>query len=163
MKKMLLILVTFGIAVSFTGCETAAKAKEFTGSGITITLNDDFTAKETVNIPLYLESFDTIFMGFREAMTDTSEIEIYTLIQYTQAVLDNNGHPNATVNTYDGDDIHYLYAYYSSTIDETSYGYMLICMAGEDYFYTMHFYCLDKNLENLKEQYIQWASTITVE
>jgi hypothetical protein len=163
MKKMLLFLVMFGFAFSFFGCQTTAVEKEFTGSGITITLNDDFTAKENVSIPLYLESFDTIFMGFREAMTSTAEYEIYTLNQYIQAVLENNSRPEAQIYTYDQDGVFYLYAYYSTTVDDINYGYMLVCMAGEQYFYTMHFYCLDKNLDSFKDQYIEWANTITVD
>ena len=41
---------------------------------------------------------------------------------------------------------------------------MLVCMEGENKFYTMNFACLTKNFtDKTKEQYLEWAKTIRVE
>lgn len=59
--------------------------------------------------------------------------------------------------------MHYFYAYYSSTVNEETFGYMLVCMEGAEKYYFMRFGCREKNLEKNKDQYKTWAKTIVVE
>lgn len=153
---MILALFVFGL----TGC--TAKAKEFSGSGITITLTDDFVEEEIVQAPFYLVSPKHIFMCFIESKTDLEYYPIDTLEDYINAVLTRN-ELSSEIFTFNEGDVHYMYAYYTKTIDEVDYGYMLIVMEGENHFYSMNFGCLDSKLDNYKDQYSDWAKTIIVE
>jgi len=162
MKKLFATISCIALMFTANACSLFQQDEVFTGSGITITLTSAFTEKETVTVPLYLESMDHIFMGMRESKSSINGIGVYTLSDYIDAVLDANGKTADTIS-YDQDDVTFYYAYYSSTVDSIEYGYMMVCMVGESYFYTMNFGCLNKNLEDNKEQYLDWAKTITVE
>lgn len=160
MKKVMFIFVLVFSMFVLAGCK--AEDKEFTGSGITITLNDTFFEKDVVQAPLYLESLNHIFMGLRESKTQLASYNVDTLTEYIDAVLSNAG-KNSTVETYDEDGITFMYAYYEATVEDQEFGYMLICMEGTGHFYTMNFGCLKDKLDGYKDQYLDWAKTIIVE
>jgi len=163
MKKVVLMLLLVLSAITLTGCDLFKPAeKEFSGSGITITLNEDFSVTETVLVPFYLVSLDDIFMGSRESKSLFKNTTINSLQDYAEASLANAGHEDATIYESDSD-TDYIYAYYSATNDGTEFGYMLICMESDDYYYVMNLGCLNKDLEGNKEQYIEWANTISVD
>lgn len=163
MKKAVVSILVVLALFSLTGCSLfGPEEKEFTGSGITITLTDEFWAKETVAFPMYLESIEHIFTGGRELIADVSPYGIHSLSEYAEAVMDNSNHGDVTIQTRSENGASYVYAYYTATVDEVVYGYMLICMAGPTHYYAMNFGCLNKNLENNKAQYLTWADTITV-
>ena len=145
---------------ALTGC--LKNAKEIEGSGISITLNSTFVEKEVLQVPFYLESTQHIFMGNRERKTDLSSAGVSTLEQYIEAVLSVGG-KTATVEEYDEEDMHYLFAYYTSIVNEQDFGYMLVVMEGENHFYTLTFGCFENKLEGNKAQYTKWIKTATVE
>ena len=99
-------------------------------------------------------------MGLRESKSTINSYGIYTLNDYIDAVLENGGHPSATV--YESENGEYMYAYYSATVEKVKYGYMLICMKGAQHYYVMNFGCLYDELADNKDQYIEWANTIIV-
>lgn len=160
MKKILLLLIVFLCVSSLTGCK--AKAKTFSKIGVSITLDETFVEKEVIQAPFYLESSKHMFMALREAKSELTTYGITSLDSYINTVLTTSG-KTATVETYDQDDVYYKYAYYTSTVGDQTFGYMLITMEGTNHFYTMNFGCLESNLENSKELYFKWAKTITVE
>jgi len=163
MKKLLFLVVLVFSLFALAGCSiTRISDKEFTAAGITITLDNSFTQKEVVQAPLYLESLEHIFIGLRESKSSLFSYGIDTLAEYTQAVIDNAGH-DSEVLTFDEGGITFMYAYYEATVEDQDFGYMLICMEGASYFYTMNFGCLEKNLERNKDQYMDWIQTIIVE
>lgn len=140
-----------------------AEPKEFNAAGITITLNDDFIISESVVAPLYLVATDHIFIGMRESKSSINNAGIYNLQDYADAVLANNGHAGETTYESDDEGATYIYAYFTATVEDIEYGYMLICMKSDNYYYSMNFGCLEKNLEKFKAQYHEWADTIIVE
>ncbi|QVK17557.1 hypothetical protein KHQ81_11960 [Mycoplasmatota bacterium] len=101
-------------------------------------------------------------MANRESKTELSRFGIKTLESYIKAVL-KNSNKTATIETYDKDDLDYKYAYYTSTVGDQTFGYMIVVMEGEDHYYTLNFACLEKKLDDNKDLYIKWAKTITVE
>lgn len=157
-KRVIILLVCLFSFFTITSCSLGEK--EFSNSGITITLNKSFYEKEIVQVPFYLESIDHIFMGMRESKGDLSNI--LNLEQYIKAVLSNNM-KEADINYFDEDGVNFYYAYYTSVVDKRDYGYMLIAKEGAGHFYSMNFGCLEKNLDSNKKQYIEWAKTIVVE
>jgi hypothetical protein len=159
-KKIFILVVFFIMALMLTAC--GSNPKEFSGSGISITLTDQFIEKEVIQAPLYLESTNHIFMGMRESKSELEIYNINTLRKYIDAVI-NNGNVNAEVETFNEDGVEYLYAYYTATVSEIEYGYMLIVMEGQSHYYSMNFGCLQKNLDDYKDTYFTWAKTIIVE
>lgn len=164
MKRLSLCLICCLFVFALAGCDWfSTPEKEFSGSGITITLNEDFNETETVLAPLYLVSLDDIFMGMRESKSLANQYGINSLQEYIEAVLTNGGKSNIETKTSDNDGATYVYAYYTNTADGEEYGYMLLCMESSTYFYSMNFGCLEENLEDSKEKYHKWADTITVQ
>lgn len=162
MKKLAIITVFVLSLFALSGCSLFGPTEqEFSGGGITITLDDSFVEQSNVNWPLYLSSFDHIFMGLRESKSDAVSVGISTLADYMDLVLYNGGEENATV--FESENGEYLYAYYSATVDGEEFGYMLICMEGANYYYLMNFGCYNDELNDNKDQYIAWANTIVVE
>lgn len=163
MKKIFIAMLLSVASLLLTGCNMFQPLeKEFTGTGITITLNEDFVITETVMAPFYLTSLDYIFMGLRDSKSEFVDTNVTSLQDYTTAVLEFGGYSGATVLTAE-EGYSYLYSYYTATVEEVEYGYMLICMESDNYYYLMNLGCLNDNLEDSKEQFIEWANTIIVE
>lgn len=163
MKKIAVLFIVFLFAFALSACES--KAKEFSGAGISITLDESFVEKEVMQAPLYLESFDYIFTGLRESTSELLGYGINDLEDYIDAVLTNNNQGSVTVETMtdDEDNVLYYYAYYTATVEDMEFGYMLITMQGESHYYTMNFGCLESKLDDNKDQFFTWAESITVE
>ena len=163
MRKIFLLFVMGLFGFALMGCDLCAPEEEvFTGGGITITLNDNFIKTDTVMVPMYLESMDHIFMGEREAKSLFVDTEITNLTEYAEAILEYGGYTDSTVCQSE-EGYEYVYAYYSATVDENKFGYMMICMESDSYYYLMNLGCFYDDLEDSKEQYIEWANTIVVE
>lgn len=156
-KKVLFVLTVFSLLL-LVGC--GPSTKEFSGTGMTIQLNDSFVEKEVIQAPLYLESMNHIFMGMRESKSDLAGYGIYDLEDYIEAVLNAHG-KTATTHLYEDEDVKYYYAYYNATVDR-EYGYMLFVMEGENHFYSMNFGCLESKLQGNKAQFQAWAKTVKV-
>ena len=158
--KLLLMVISSLFLFGLTGC--ASPSKEFSGSGITITLTEEFFEEDIAQAPFYLVSTNHIFMAYNELKSDLLYYPIHTLEDYIDAVL-TIGKFSSEVYVFNDGKVSFLYAFYSKTIDEVEYGYMLIAMEGEDHFYAMNFGCLESKLDQYKEQYFDWAKTIVVE
>ena len=163
MKKLTLLLAVFMFAFALSGCQ--AKVKEFSGAGITITLDESFVEKDVIQAPFYLESYDYMFTGMREGISELSGYGIYDLEDYIDAVLNNNGHRDSTVESVldDEDNVLYYYAYYTATVEDMEFGYMLIAMQGDSHYYTMNFGCLESKLDSSKDKFMDWAETIVID
>jgi hypothetical protein len=161
MKRIMSLFFIFLLAIVLVGCKSNNK-KEFSQIGVTITLNDTFVEKEVIQAPFYLESKNHFFMANREAKTELLPYGITSIDAYIQAVLTNAG-KSVSVKSVNEDDVSYKYAYYTSTVGDQSFGYMLVVMEGENHFYTMNFGCLETNFDDSKDLYTKWTKTITVE
>jgi len=161
-KKTVLLIVMFIMTFGLASC--GATEKEFSGSGMNITLDESFIEKDVIQAPLYLESQKYIFMGIRETISSLEAYQIDDLESYIEAVLTNNNHSDVSYDSVkdDEDNVLYYYAYYYATVEDMDFGYMMVVMEGEDHFYTMNFGCLEDDLEDSKEQFFKWAETITV-
>lgn len=164
MKKLAIATMVLFLVFSLMGCQTE-KEKEFSGTGVTITLNDTFIEKEVIQAPLYLESQNYIFTGLRESTSLLQANAIYDLEGYIKAVLKNNNHGDKTYEPVkdDKDNVLYYYAYYTARVEDMDFGYMVLVMKGSNHYYTMNFGCLEKKLETSKDQFFTWAKSISVE
>lgn len=162
-KKTVLFIMIFVMTLSLASC--GAAEKEFSGSGMNVTLDETFIEKDVIQAPVYLESQKYIFMGIRETISSLSPYGIDDLESYVEAVLANNNHPDVDYQSMldDEGNVLYYYAYYNATVEDMDFGYMLVAMEGETHYYTMNFGCLEDDLESSKDQFFTWAKTITVE
>lgn len=160
MRKVVSCLFAMVMFMGLAAC--TPPAKEFSGSGMTVTLNNQFVEKEVLQAQLYLESTQHIFMGSGENKSDAIAAGISDLKVYTERVIKNNK-KDSTVEEFSEGDVRYFFAYYTSTVGSESFGYMLVCMEGATKYYSMNFGCREKNLEDNKAQYQTWAKTIKVE
>jgi hypothetical protein len=161
MKKLLFLCVVLLLSIGLIACES--KSKTFSGSGIEVTLTEEFHQKQVLTASFYLEARNHIFMGNRESKTELLTYGINSLESYITAVLNGAGKTGFEVLTYEEDDVLFLYAYYTSKVDTQDYGYMILVMEGQNHFYTMNFGCFESKLEGNKSLYLKWAATITVE
>ena len=159
-RKSLTLLGCFMLFFSLTAC--IAQEEVFTGEGITVTLTDAFYEVSVEGVPFYLESYNHIFMGLSESKSSLESYGVHDLESYMDAVLDAST-KTLEVFSYDQDGITFLYGYYTATVDENDFGYMIVVMEGTDYYYTMNFGCFEKNLEKNKSLFMDWAKTIVVE
>lgn len=164
MKKIYLGLFITILSFGLLGCSLfgeQAEPQEFSGSGITITLDDSFQKSNTMYVTFYLESFDYIFTGEREEKSLFTGTDIDTLEDYAHAVLEYSG--NSGTELLEAEDSAYLYAYYTATVEADEFGYMLICMESDNYYYVMNFASFADELDDSKDQFFDWADTIVVE
>jgi len=162
MKKLFLVLVALLFTFGLTSCDLFGNEPlEFSGSGITITLDDSFQETDTMYVSFYLESFDYIFTGEREDKTLFSNTGIDNLEDYINAVLEYADNEDEEVIL--SEDETFYYAYYTASVDEDEFGYMLICMESDDYYYVMNFGCYENKLDDSKEQFFEWVDTIVIE
>ena len=147
-------------SVMLSGCSETEKT--FSGAGVTITLNDTFIEKTVVQAPFYLESQNQIFMSLRESKDTLASVGITTLDQYISAVL-KNGNKTAEVFDKTEGDLNYKYAYYEASVNDQDFGYMLLVLESDGYFYSMNFGCVSSKLDKYKDQFFDWAKTIKVE
>ncbi|MCK7489801.1 MAG: hypothetical protein MZU79_05915 [Anaerotruncus sp.] len=66
------------------------------------------------------------------------------------------------IEHFSDDETEFYYATYTSTVDGDTFGYMLVVMEGDNYFYAMNFACFANRLTKNKAQYLTWAKTIRV-
>ncbi len=159
MKKLLFFALLLFSMFALVGC-TGNSDKRFNTSGMTINQDNTFNQKEMIPEYLYIESLEQVSMG-RESKSSLFSLGIKTLAEYIQSVI-SKACRDSKILTFDEEGITFMYAYYKATVENQDFGYMLICMEGADYFYTMNLGCLEKNLEGNKEQYIDWVKTIIV-
>lgn len=160
MKKIVSLFLALCCVLSLTACFDSSK--EYSGAGITVTLPDNFVEKEVVQAPFYLESTSHIVMGNGEGKSTLSGMGVSTVNQYIKAVLKASS-KTAEVSSFTEGDISFDYAYYTSTVESETFGYMIVCLEGSQKFYSINFGCREKNLEKNKETYLKWAKTIVVE
>lgn len=162
MKKILMSLFLLVGSFGLISCGFfEEEPQEFSGSGITITLDESFQETDTMYVPFYLESFDYIFTGEREEKSLFTRTQINSLDDYIEAVLDYSD--SNTQEVFESDNGDYLYAYYTATVDGDDFGYMLICMESDQYYYVMNFASFESDFEDSKDQFFEWAETIEVE
>lgn len=160
LRKSFFALLIGLISLSMTAC-FLSEPMEFSGSGITITLNDNFLEGTSDAVDFFLESTNHLFMGNRESKEDLTEYDIFTSEDYIEAMMD--GIETASdIEFYTDDETEFYYAYYTSTVDGDTFGYMIVVMEGDHYFYAMNFACFANRLEKNKAQYLTWAKTIRV-
>lgn len=161
--KKIFTTVILSFVFLLVGCNMGPEAKTFEGSGITVELTEAFIEKDVIQAALYLESTQHIFMGNPEDKALVVAYGADTLDEYIELVLQVSNKSDSEILHYEDDDTEFYYAYYENSVSGQDFGYMLICMEGEDNYYTLNFGCRLNKFEGNKEQFLAWGKTIVVE
>ena len=131
-----------------------------TKEGVTITLPSTFIEYESEKWESYYESDDYAFMAKRVLRSKYDES--LTSKAYLQYILSEHK-LEATVGTVEGINEAFHYCYYVNyENDEPTFGYMMLVIGSEDYFYLMNFSSVYEKFQDSKLLFLQYALTIKV-
>ncbi|MGM9680466.1 MAG: hypothetical protein ACI3XR_03065 [Eubacteriales bacterium] len=164
MKKFLaLILCTVTLLTTLALASCSENTKEYSSSGITVTLPDSFVEKELIGYTYYLQSTDVIFAAVKEEFSAATLIpgfKDYTLKQYADLVVTANLLTGiATVEETDG----LTYLTYEKDVSGQTYFYIAPVFKGSDAFWLVNFGCFASDKDEYSEKFIEWAKTIKVD
>ena len=152
---IIVVLLTLLTLISFKG-----RKHTFSSNGITVTLTSKFKSQQVSGAQVAYLTRKVGFMGNRDlkALTFCSKLEGYTKKVVAAANL-----KDVEIFKYNEDGVTFMYAYYLATVDNIRYKYMLVTKEGNNAYYTMNFWSLEKNFNKYEKQFMKWAKTIIVE
>lgn len=163
MKKIILILL-FILTLSLTGCTSKVEEKEFTGAGLTIRLTSEFKEYEHKSWDLYLSTDTSVaFMARRYTKHQiVQNVDLSTLSNegYMNFCIANNGfeatvyHVERPVDSFDP----FCYCYFTDA--NSKYGYMMIVMSNDNYFYNINLSTTYADFQDSKQMLMEYAVTI---
>ncbi len=173
MKKMLLCLSILLLTVLLPGC--MVKSEIFEDKGVKIKLTSDFEEVDVEQWDYYLENDTIAFMSNRigklsqieGANGESLKLLDLSLQQFLVVALQLNGITMEQISIYkvetDKSDKDFYYCYYSVEAKENTYGYMMMVMESDNFFYTMNFSTDYDVFEENKSLLLSYAVTIEIE
>ena len=149
------LLVGIG-SVSFR--TSVVKPQEFSASGMTITLNNQFKKTSYEGFTQCFESKSVLVMTLQEPFTLMDGLEDYTLEEYSQAVMTSNGRDPSTLKQEKG--VMY-FDYTAKGSDSADYYYCVTLHKAPDAFWVIQFATPVSNQNKLHDQFLTWAADIT--
>ena len=159
MKKTAFILA-LALAVSLiSGCSSsAAKPKDFSKAGMTITLTEDFVEKDIISQTAYYESMDSIVTALKEELSDFVQAGIrpdITLMDYAEIVVAGNGF-EAEINQEQG----LVYFTFDQEVNGKDFSYFATVFETDDSFWLLQFASETKNFEKFEPKFKEWAKSV---
>lgn len=159
-RNVFLIIVLLFTLFIFTSCK--GKEKTFSSNGMTVTLTTQFKPQEISGAQMVYVTRKVGFMGNQESKT-LVHISSNNLELYTNKVVEVGKIKDIELFTYDENGVKFMYGYYTATSSNITYKYMLVTKEGQESYYTMNFWSLEKNFNANKNQFMEWAKKIVVE
>lgn len=159
--KLILFLGLLFMVGSLTSC-FRAKPQEFSSHGMTVTLTSDFRVATGENVQFFLQTNKIGFAGNQE-FKDQLGLRDHELERYTKAVLTASNYQDAQIQNYDDGENNFMYAYYTASPNMFTYKYMLVTKEGQNAYYCLNFWTLEKDFDKYQDQIFEWAKTIKVE
>ena len=160
MKKILCIAISLVLVLSLlTAC--SAKPKDFTWSGLTITLDSSFTELETTrdsaSYAAYLKGY-VVVISYEtvESLVELKYDADMTVAEYAALSIEANEF-DAEVQVKDG----VTYYNYTGDADGTEYTYMATIHLLGNSFWMVQFGCETKDYKGTEAQFLAWAKTVT--
>lgn len=145
------------LAVLLTSC--FAKEKTFTKGDISITLTNQFKEIDGGDFEM---AYASNKYGFSAIGNAKSALNVSSLHAYTELVLSNAQRDGLTIQEYKDDQQTFEYVCYTAEAEGKTYKYMTVSKEGKDKYYTLNFWCFEKNFEDSKDQFIEWAKSAKV-
>lgn len=167
MRKIVLLVITLFISLSFFGCKKVVE-KEFSKSGVTITLTSEFKKKESDNWLVYLDSKDCSFFATKQNK-QTIDLKMFNFeesikgyMMYIQNLNGLNVSKKELSGLY-GNIIYSYYALHDFDNEKDLCTYMLMIMESENYYYTMNLCCDSDKFDDMQLTFMKYAMSIKVE
>lgn len=163
-KQFICLVALIGVLCLFlSGCimvipdkDSVGESKTFEKDGFSILLTDRFGEQESeLGFDAYYVSDFCGVMVLKEAFSLEEGLEDRTLEQYTQNVMENNGHSDLEMQNKDG---LYFYRYTRNNRCGYSFSYK-----GSDAFWIVQFVCNASDEAALKDFFLLCAASVTVE
>lgn len=159
-----LVFMTLAIAVGiFIGLAPTlfdkAKPKDFSNSGMTITLTDDFEATEDdIEFTAIYESRKVILLVTKENFTSFPGAFSMTLEEYGETIFEVFDLQECTLKNENG-----LMSFEYNAISDREYNYQCYIYKTEDAFWLLQFATVAENAEDYKDEITEWAKSVTFE
>ena len=159
MKKRLLAIFVIALLL-VTGCGKSS-GKVFNEGNFKITLNENFEKKSLASATYYYENNKdnigvTVLLETYEALKAINITKDTSLKEYADIIIKQM--PTATMKT----EGNFMYFTYSKTVGGSTYFYMPTMFKGENGFYLLNFFCLEKDKDANMDKFISWAKTVEV-
>ncbi len=150
-----------GLIPGLSGVFDDAKVtpKQFAVDNMQITLTSEFTTESYQGYNGVFASREVAVFVVKEEFSLMEGLEVYTLQQYGELVIDNNGLAGI-VELSEAEGICYFDYEYDNTEENTIY-YLSSLFKGEDAFWIIQFAVPAEETEAYLPQLIEWAKTIT--
>lgn len=160
LRNLFLTLVILLSVFTLTSCK--AKEKTFSSNGITVTLTSKFKEKTIQGAQVVYMSRKVGFMGNPEAKS-LLMLPDGVLAEYTEKVIEVSNLKDIETKTFEENGNTFMYGYYKATVKNITYKYMLVTKEGENHYYTMNFWTVEKDFATYEDQMMEWAKSIVVE
>lgn len=135
------------------------KEKAFSSGGMTITLTDEFQKASLEGYSAVYNTEKIVVFTLKESFTLLEGLEDYTLKQYGEVVVENNGLKSNELKTKDG--LTYFEYDYTDSATKESYHYFAYIYKSDDAFWLIQFATLKKDANTYAQQIAEYAKSVT--
>lgn len=133
--------------------------KTFSSGGMTITLTDEFQKASLEGYSAVYNTEKIVVFTLKESFTLLEGLEDYTLKQYGEVVVENNGLDQNELKTKDG--LTYFEYDYTDSVTKESYHYFAYIYRSDDAFWLIQFATLKKDANTYAQQIAEYAKSVT--
>lgn len=161
MKKLIALMLTVLMLLTFAGCDTSvldAKEALFTKAGMEITLTEGFKETEMAGYTVCYDSSEVAVFVLKEEFSAAEGFGDYTLEEYAALVYQANADrsPDAVTTT---DGLTTMEYVFENEEDGNTYKYFSTMFKGPDAFWLIQFSCFEENYDEYKPHFIEWAKS----
>ena len=137
--------------------KTEVEPKTFTDSGMSITLTNEFEREQSEKFTVCYDSNKVVVFALKEPFSLVDGFKNYTLKEYGELVLRNNGYSSSKLKTVD--DL-YMFEYEDA---KGEYKYYSFVYKSDDAFWLFQFATLIELADEYEAKMIEWAKTVSFE
>ncbi len=159
MKKFLSLILAMVLLLAFASCGKA-QPKEFSSSGMTVTLTTAFRENTQAGYTVCYESSEVAVFILKESFSIQPGVENLTLDEYADLVRQSNASksPSAIAKQ---DGFHTMEYDFLNEQENKTYSYYCTMFKGPDAFWLIQFACEEGDYDSYKETFLGWAKTVT--
>ncbi|MDD4124894.1 MAG: hypothetical protein PHW77_04115 [Eubacteriales bacterium] len=149
------------LALTLSGCSfllKEASSKTFTKAGLSITLTDAFYESEYITYTAFYSMADVAVFTLKEEFTLLEGFENYSLNEYCQLVISNNGKSSSVQ-----EDDNLTYFVYENIANGKNFSFFCSVYKSGDAFWLVQFTCLNDKYDEYYDDFITWAKSVKFE
>ena len=135
------------------------ETKMFSSNGMRITLTNKFVETSIQNYTVCFDSKDVAIFALKEDFNLFDNAENYTLEDYGELVLKNNGFSSDIgLESYNG--LTYFEYIFTNPSTSDEYHYFTVLYKADDAFWMVQFATMEKNFEQYQQSFVDWAKSV---